>query len=55
VLAMLKDNPRKRKMMINKILIEISQNKVTIRKNKQVERKVKTRKQRIHCNQKSAL
>jgi len=55
VLAMLEDNHRKRKKMINKILIEISQNKVPIRKNRQVERKATTRKQRFHCNQKSAL
>ena len=55
VLAVLEDNHRKRKKMINKILIEISQNKVPIRKNRQVERKATTRKQRFHCNQKSAL
>jgi|SRR5659263_30484 len=55
VLAVLEDNHRKRKKMINKILIEISQNKVPIRKNRQFERKATTCKRRFHCNQKSAL
>lgn len=55
VLALLEDNPRKREKMIKSVLIEISLNKVPIRKNRQVERKVTTRKRKFHICKKSSL